>query len=484
MDRPEQQSQSQSQSQPQQPQQQPQQNRPAQRDMMYCHECHDEWYRDEHGLTCPECGSEFTEIIEAEHDPRADEVMFDGHEDDDESMPDLERPHGQHPLHQHNPWGGSPESDGPINFQFRQTPGGIAITSTFYRSISPEEIGSGHTHHAHNHPVMEGFAAMLNSIAGLGRPGAQQRQEGGQGQGQNQGPAQGEQGAQPTEGQATPGTSAGSGSGTMPGGHRFTYTSSARLSGGPEGPGVHIGPGDDPIEILLGQLLRAGGPPQGHHQHGAPVPLNPLAAIFANIGMPGFIPGGAAPGDFVYSQEALDRIISQMMEQNATGNAPGPAKQEDIAKLTKKPVDIEMLGPEGHAECSICMEEVNIGEEVTQLPCRHWFHGQCVTMWLSEHDTCPHCRQGISKHDAPQDPQDPSNQGNTGAGSSAPGHQMPGSFGISGEGTTENPFLVADTPEQNGQGSSNIEQQNQPSSSGEHHQGGLGARLRNLFGSD
>jgi Zn finger protein HypA/HybF involved in hydrogenase expression len=37
--------------------------RPAQRDMMFCHECNDEWYRDEHGLTCPECGSDFTEIV-------------------------------------------------------------------------------------------------------------------------------------------------------------------------------------------------------------------------------------------------------------------------------------------------------------------------------------------------------------------------------------------------------------------------------------
>lgn len=33
------------------------------RDMMFCHECQDEWYRDMHGLTCPECGSDFTEIV-------------------------------------------------------------------------------------------------------------------------------------------------------------------------------------------------------------------------------------------------------------------------------------------------------------------------------------------------------------------------------------------------------------------------------------
>jgi E3 ubiquitin-protein ligase RNF115/126 len=56
-----------------------------------------------------------------------------------------------------------------------------------------------------------------------------------------------------------------------------------------------------------------------------------------------------------------------------------------------------MLGDEHKAECSICMDEVNIGEQVTELPCKHWFHHQCVSAWLLEHDTCPHCRKGITK---------------------------------------------------------------------------------------
>ena len=30
---------------------------------MHCHECQDEWYRDESGLVCPVCGSDFVEIV-------------------------------------------------------------------------------------------------------------------------------------------------------------------------------------------------------------------------------------------------------------------------------------------------------------------------------------------------------------------------------------------------------------------------------------
>ena len=35
----------------------------GQRELVYCHACEDEWYRDESGLTCPGCGSDVVEIV-------------------------------------------------------------------------------------------------------------------------------------------------------------------------------------------------------------------------------------------------------------------------------------------------------------------------------------------------------------------------------------------------------------------------------------
>lgn len=133
------------------------------------------------------------------------------------------------------------------------------------------------------------------------------------------------------------------------------------------------------------------------HNHGPSEQFmgNPILNLFSAMGMMG--PGGGNMGDFVYSQEGLDRIVSQLMEQTATSNAPGPATQADIDALPRKEVTEEMLGEEHKAECSICMDEVNIGEQVTMLPCKHWFHHPCISAWLLEHDTCPHCRKGITK---------------------------------------------------------------------------------------
>jgi hypothetical protein len=54
-----------------------------------------------------------------------------------------------------------------------------------------------------------------------------------------------------------------------------------------------------------------------------------------------------------------------------------------------------MMGADGKAECSICMDAVELGTEVTVLPCTHWFHYNCIEPWLSQHNTCPHCRRSI-----------------------------------------------------------------------------------------
>ncbi|EXJ65742.1 uncharacterized protein A1O5_11270 [Cladophialophora psammophila CBS 110553] len=116
-------------------------------------------------------------------------------------------------------------------------------------------------------------------------------------------------------------------------------------------------------------------------------------------------PGNARAGDIVHSQEAFDRIMSDLMDlHDLSPNAPPPASEEAILSLNKKKMDREMLGEEGKAECSICMDDVELGNEVTVLPCNHWFHGDCVTAWLKEHDTCPHCRKPITD---PEDHQRP-----------------------------------------------------------------------------
>jgi E3 ubiquitin-protein ligase RNF115/126 len=157
----------------------------------------------------------------------------------------------------------------------------------------------------------------------------------------------------------------------------------------------------DQLARLIGNIFGGLGPPgpPGDNEARAGVPPG-LQGLFASL----LNPANARVGDAVYSQEALDQIISTLMEQHPTSNAPGPASPDAIAALPKKKLDDKLLGPEGKGECSVCMDDVHIGDEVVMLPCNHWFHETCAGAWLGEHNTCPICRKGIEGDAAPASP--------------------------------------------------------------------------------
>jgi len=177
------------------------------------------------------------------------------------------------------------------------------------------------------------------------------------------------------------------------------------------------------------------GPPPGARGPGGQPP-NPLAALFGNL----MNPANAQQGDVVYSQEAFDRIMSQLMEQHQSGGAPGPATEAAIHALPKKKVTDAMLDETTHqAECSICMDNVTVGEEVVVLPCSHWFHFVCAEAWLKEHDTCPVCRAGITPKEGSRD--------TARAPTEEPLHdEDPFLLARRESGTRDHPFVVPESP--------------------------------------
>jgi E3 ubiquitin-protein ligase RNF115/126 len=215
------------------------------------------------------------------------------------------------------------------------------------------------------------------------------------------------------------------------GGPNFQYTATTRLT--PRDANVPQArvPAIDNLPGILNHMFQA--PPRG----AGPDPnFEPLG--FGNLLNTLFNPANMQHGDAVYSQEALDRIVSQLMEQNQS-NAPGPASAEAIASLPQKSITNEdMDETTGKADCSICMDEALIGSQVTCLPCSHWFHPDCIKAWLTEHDTCPHCRQGIMPRDAPENATRPREPGQAARNNRAWGQ---------GEGTRDDPINVAESPE-------------------------------------
>ncbi|KAK2630581.1 hypothetical protein QTJ16_001401 [Diplocarpon rosae] len=349
------------------------------RDVVFCHQCENEWFQDQYGLVCPRCEGEITEIVTPESDPRPERAP-------------RQRPEAPHPEwnNREPEYIDSDPEEADIEEHVTHGPGGSML---FSRTIRTSTNGSlpRPRHPSRYSPsedpdrVMRDFQNMIGNLMGSEfRPGQAGRSS--SNTLFNQGPVGG--------GNLYSGANGGYGP-AVTGGH-FTFVNSGhfgdplwpRDAGGPQQAG---GPID--LATLIGGVFD---PSHGGQRdlRGMPAGLQGLFSALLN-------PVNARSGDAVYSQEALDQIISTLMEQHPTSNAPGPASPDAIAALPKKNLSEKELGPEGKGECSVCMDDVTLGVEVVLLPCSHWFHEACASAWLSEHNTCPICRKGIEGGTAP-----------------------------------------------------------------------------------
>ncbi|NXM19576.1 PJA2 ligase, partial [Ploceus nigricollis] len=92
--------------------------------------------------------------------------------------------------------------------------------------------------------------------------------------------------------------------------------------------------------------------------------------------------------------EAVETALAQLesLTFNVEQTHP-PATKETIDCLPQIIVTGDNNGQEQC--CTICCSEYVEGEIITELPCHHFFHKSCVTLWLQRSGTCPVCRHVI-----------------------------------------------------------------------------------------
>ncbi|PYH80704.1 hypothetical protein BO82DRAFT_285662 [Aspergillus uvarum CBS 121591] len=377
-------------------------------DRVMCHACGGVWPRSEHGLICPQCQSDFTEIVEIPPDPDEAPSLTSDRPDSAASPRSAGSP--LNPWADHNPWAAQGDHDRNDGNQLRDSGGGFQHRTyrspdgrfTFSTTTYTHGFGgqSPSTQTTSNLDPLLMVQNMDNIFRGLTSTYHNRERSA----------------SVSSSGQAS---SQPRGQGQRLGSFEFNIETGNSATSSQDG-GLHPRDADGPQPInnplrtlsdileLFRTDLGANAQAAGNGGARGVTGTNPLAMLSSLLSFDRM-------GDAVYSQEELDRVISQLIDQTANRGAPPPAPATAIRSLPKKKVDTEMLGHEGRAECSICMDAVEVGTEVTVLPCKHWFHYNCIELWLNQHNTCPHCRRGI---DSPQT-----------------------------EGTSDNPVVIADSPE-------------------------------------
>jgi hypothetical protein len=100
------------------------------------------------------------------------------------------------------------------------------------------------------------------------------------------------------------------------------------------------------------------------------------------------------PNFLPLSNNRADDIDSMSYEDLlSTFGAPEqrPATRSNIEALPTQ----KYSQSEQKIECSICLENLEHGQNVKRLPCIHLFHCACIDKWLNQSGVCPVCKHSL-----------------------------------------------------------------------------------------
>ncbi|XAR59912.1 Ubiquitin--protein ligase [Bertholletia excelsa] len=89
-------------------------------------------------------------------------------------------------------------------------------------------------------------------------------------------------------------------------------------------------------------------------------------------------------GDY-FIGPGLDLLLQHLAENDPNRYGTPPAQKEAVEAMPTVKI-VENL------QCSVCLEDLEVGTEAKEMPCKHKFHSRCILPWLELHSSCPVCR--------------------------------------------------------------------------------------------
>lgn len=96
-------------------------------------------------------------------------------------------------------------------------------------------------------------------------------------------------------------------------------------------------------------------------------------------------------------------LLLQHLSENDPNRYGTPPTQKDVIE------SLPVVKLENSLQCSVCLDDCEVGSEVTEMPCKHKFHSGCLRPWLELHSTCPVCRFQLPSDETTLDSQVVSN---------------------------------------------------------------------------
>lgn len=104
-------------------------------------------------------------------------------------------------------------------------------------------------------------------------------------------------------------------------------------------------------------------------------------------------------GDTSNFASMMNNAAEETVAAHSAGNTPyklTPATEMALNKLKIMMVTDSLIKELCLQECSICQEELEVGNEIAEMPgCGHCFHNECVLKWFNLQSWCPVCRTKI-----------------------------------------------------------------------------------------
>ncbi|MCO5551148.1 hypothetical protein L7F22_004645 [Adiantum nelumboides] len=164
------------------------------------------------------------------------------------------------------------------------------------------------------------------------------------------------------------------------------------------------------------------------------------------------------PSEDVHAPRSLEillqRLLSGILQSGLSGSLP--ASKAAIAAMPTFKIAKQNLGSQACGdfdetvhECAVCKEVFEIGGEVKEMPCKHFYHSDCILPWLELHSSCPLCRQEMPADEEERSSSSATSGGMAGTAGTAGGEPTIVFIGISGTGVLVFSFIMLGTGSRN-----------------------------------